>query len=366
MKSHGATRTFGLLTSGGDCPGLDALIRGVADAATTRYNMNIIGFAGGFRGLIDGDAHTLKSENFSGMLIPGGSTRIGDSTGAAAPRSAALHDAAVGVAEAEAAIDSYRRFQLDCIVAIGGYDALKTAYHLSRHGLNVIAIPKTINNNIWCTDITYGFHSAVEIACEAIGRLHSTARSHNRIMVTEVMGHTTGWLALYAGLAADADVILMPETPYRIEHLHEHLKQRAERGIHHSIVVVAEGALSEAQSRERFSPGRSKYHQSNLGYHIAEQLESVTGIETRVTVLGHQQRGGAPSAYDRILATRFGAGVADMLHEGAFGRMAALKGNDTARCRLAEVAGMLRKVPPQHDLLTAARAVGTCFGTPPA
>ncbi len=366
MKSHGATRTFGLLTSGGDCPGLDTLIRGVADAATSRYNMNIIGFAGGYRGLIEGDAHTLKSESFSGMLIPGGSRRHSNVSRAAEPRSAASHDAAVGAAETQAAIDSYRRFQLDCIVVIGGYDALKTAYHLSRHGVNVIAVPKTINNNIWCTDISYGFHSAVEIACEAIARLHSTARSHNRIMVTEVMGHTTGWLALYAGLAADADVILMPETPYRIEHIHEHLKRRAERGKFHSIMVIAEGALSEEQSRARYSPGRSKHHESNVGYHIAEQLESETGIEARVTVLGHQQRGGAPSAYDRILATRLGAGVADMLHEGAFGRMAALKGNDTARCRLAEVAGMLRKVPPQHDLLTAAHAVGTCFGTPPA
>ncbi len=357
MKSHGATRTFGILASGGDCPGLNSLIRGVAEAATNRYNMNIIAFVNGYRGFIAGEAHTLRSGEFGTIAIPDGSPI--DTGLDSHERSLAVEDAYVGARETEAVVDTYRRFQLDSLVVIGGYDALKTAYVLSARGLHVVFVPKTINNNIWRTDLTYGFYSAAEIAAEAIERLHTTARSHNRIMVIEVMGHTTGWLALHSGIAAGADVILIPEIPYRVEVIHRHLDARAQRGRHFSIMVAAEGAADAATAQ---NGRRRALRSSSIAYQLAEQLQRAAGMEARANVLGYQQRGGRPAAYDSILAARFGATVAEMLHRGDFGSMVALSGNRTVHYPLGHVAGTLRKVPPDHDLLVAARATGTCVG----
>lgn len=361
----GATRTFGILTSGGDCPGLNAAIRGVAKPATQQYGMDVIGIAHGFRGLIEGSTLRLSSRDFDGLLTQGG-TILGTSRekpfSEVAPHDK-MKDSVAGRSKPERIIENYRALGLDCLVVLGGNGTHKTARLLAARGLNVIGLPKTIDNDIWGTDVTFGFHSAVAIATEAIDRLHTTAHSHNRVMVIEVMGHKAGWLALHAGIAGGGDVVLVPEIPYDMEQIAAHLEMRRDRGKAFSIVVVAEGAVSKVEAelpREERNAGT--VGGSSIGYRVAEEIQHSTGMETRVTVLGYQQRGGPPDPYDRVLATRFGTAAAELLHRGEYGRMVALEGSRVVSRPLEEIAGKLKLVPPKDPVVESGRSVGICFG----
>lgn len=360
MKSS-ATNTFGILTSGGDCPGLNAAIRGVAKAANGIYGMKIVGIHNGFKGLMEDDTRILKPDDFSGILTRGG-TILG--TSREKPFKSKENDFSVEE-KIESIKETYRKNNLDCIVMLGGNGSHKTACLLQKEGLNVIGLPKTIDNDIYGTDITFGFHTAVDIATEAIDRLHSTAHSHNRVMIIEVMGHYAGWLALYAGLAGGGDVILIPEIPYHMDSIKDHLKKRAKSGKEFSIVVVAEGALSYEESqmdKKQLKLKRKDSLYPTKGYEIAKELEEKTGMDVRTSVLGYLQRGGAPSPYDRVLATQFGTVAAELLYEGNYGKMVAKEKDNIVAKPLEEVAGKTKTVPPDHILVKNARMVGTCFG----
>ena len=358
------TRTFGILTAGGDCPGLNAAIRGVCRSAHDRYGMNIVGIANGFRGLIDQDARVLKPEDFSGILTRGG-TILG--TSREKPFKTSNGGEFYGeIAEdkVQAIKDNYRKLGLDCLVMLGGNGTNTTGFRLAQEGLNVIGLPKTIDNDIVGTDRTFGFHSALAIGTDAIDRLHSTAQSHNRVMVVELMGHKAGWLALYAGVAGGADIILIPEFPYRIESIGRHLEERLRAGKSFSIVVIAEGAMSEEES-VMDKKDRKKYRAENgpsVAYRVAREIEIETGMETRATVLGYMQRGGIPSASDRVLATSLGTAAADLMAKGEYGRMAALIGNDIDSVDLSVPEGKIKTVPNDHYMIDTALAVGTCMG----
>lgn len=362
-KGESKTRTFGILTSGGDCPGLNAAIRGVCKTAWARYGMNIIGVADGYRGLIEGDTRLLKPVDFNGILTRGG-TILGTSREKPFKPDRTVTDSKEGRNKAQKIIEHYQRLGLDCLVVLGGNGTHKTAAKLADEGLNVIGLPKTIDNDIWGTDVTFGFHSAVDIATEAIDRLHSTAHSHNRVMVIEIMGHKAGWLALASGVAGGGDIILIPEIPYHMDSIVNHLFKRQSQGKEFSIVAVAEGAMTEEEAdmnkeeRKAFLKKRTQ----SVAYEVAAQIEEKSGLESRVTVLGYQQRGGIPSAYDRILSTQFGTTAAEMLARGEYGRMVAMEGNEIVTKPLGEIAGKLKTVPPDHPLIQAARGVGTCFG----
>lgn len=358
-----SARTFGILTSGGDCPGLNAAIRGVAKPAVTRYGMTVVGIANGYRGLIEGTTRTLEASAFDGLLTQGG-TILGTSREKPFGESGdQVKDSVAGRDKPERIIKTYKALGLDALVVLGGNGTQKTARLLADRGLNVIGLPKTIDNDLWGTDVTFGFHSAVDIATEAIDRLHTTAHSHNRVMVIEVMGHKAGWLALYAGVAGGGDVILIPEIPYSAASIADHLTQRRSQGKPFSIVVVAEGALSvEEAAMPKSRRKEMRASERSIGYRVAGEIESLTGLETRVTVLGYQQRGGTPSAYDRVLATRFGTAATEMLHRGEYGKLVALEGTAVVSRPLDEIAGKLKTVPADHELITTGRAVGTCFG----
>jgi ATP-dependent phosphofructokinase / diphosphate-dependent phosphofructokinase len=356
------TKTFGILTAGGDCPGLNAAIRGVCRAAHDRYGMKIIGIADGFRGLIDGNVHPLNPADFSGILTRGG-TILGASR--EKPFKDDVGDAGEIVGEKVAAIKkTYRKLGLDCLVVIGGNGTNTTGYRLSQEGLNVVGLPKTIDNDIVGTDRTFGFQSALAIGTEAIDRLHSTAQSHSRVIVIELMGHKAGWLALYAGVAGGGDVILIPEIPYDIKAIGRHLEHRANSGKTFSIVVVAEGALSVEEGKME-KRDRKKYRIDNgpsVAYRVAREIQAETSMETRATVLGYVQRGGIPSASDRVLATSLGTATADILAKGDYGRMVALDGDIITSVNLSVPEGKVKTVSENHYMLDTAIAVGTCLG----
>jgi len=365
------TRTFGLLTAGGDCPGLNAAIRGVCRAASSRYNMKVIGIADGFRGLIEGNYRELSPDDFTGILTRGG-TILGASrekpfkqeppSGSAENR---LYSGDIENEKVEAIKDNYRKLGLDCLVVLGGNGTHTIGYRLTWEGLNVIGLPKTIDNDIVGTDRSFGFNSALAVATDAIDRLHSTAQSHSRVIVVELMGHKAGWLALYAGIAGGGDVIIIPEIPYDIKSIARHLEERANSGRRFSIVVVAEGALSVEESnmdkkeRKKF---RSETVIPSIAYRIASEIETETGMETRATVLGYMQRGGVPSATDRLLATSLGTAAAELLARGRFGRMVALAGNEMTSVDLSVPAEKVKTVPREHYMIDTALSVGTCLG----
>ena len=364
MKTRNSvTRTFGILTAGGDCPGLNAAIRGVCRAAHDRYAMNIIGIANGYRGLIEEDTRVLQPHDFYGILTRGG-TILGASREKPFRSSGRNESDDIAGEKVQAIKDNYSKLGLDCLVVLGGNGTNTTGYQLAREGLNIIGLPKTIDNDIVGTDRTFGFHSALAIGTEAIDRLHSTAQSHSRIMVIELMGHKAGWLALYAGVAGGADIILIPEIPYKIESIGRHLIDRANSGRAFSIVVVAEGAMSEEESLMD-KKDRKKYRIDNgpsVAYRVAREIEAETGMETRATVLGYVQRGGIPSASDRVLATSLGTAAADLLAKGEYGRMVALVGNDIESVELSVPEGKIKTVPRDHYMIDTAIAVGTCMG----
>jgi len=358
--TRSVTKRFGILTAGGDCPGLNAAIRGVCRAAHDRYGMEIVGIANGFRGLIYEDTRTLKPHDFTGILTRGG-TILGSSR--EKPFVAADKDE-VASEKVSAIMETYSKLKLDCLVLLGGNGTNTTGYKFALEGLNVIGLPKTIDNDIVGTDRTFGFHSALAIGTEAIDRLHSTAQSHSRVIVIELMGHKAGWLALYAGVAGGGDVILLPEIPYDVREIGKHLEQRARTGKTFSIVVAAEGAMSIKEA-EMDKKERKKYRNENgpsVAYRIAREIQEETGMETRATVLGYMQRGGIPSASDRVLATSLGTAAVELLAKGNYGRMVALSGNEIDSVDLSVPEGKVKNVPVNHYMIDSARAVGTCMG----
>ena len=370
-------RRVGILTAGGDSPGLNAAIRGFGKAAISTYGMEVIGFRDGFRGLAEDRRVRLDKAALSGILTVGG-TILGTSRDK--PHRMLVDGELRDMTEAIVA--TYRKAGLEALVCLGGGGTAKNALRLAKVGLNVITLPKTIDNDLVMTDATFGFATALEIATEAIDRLHSTAHSHHRIIVAEVMGHRAGWLALGAGLAGGADVILIPEIPYRVASIAAAIKQRSRRGTNFSIVAVAEGArnvedakaLAAAEAREERAkdpPARDAaraelalLETQHLGntLRLAHQLEQLTGLESRVSILGYIQRGGTPSPVDRLLATRLGSAAADLVNAGTFGVMVAAQGDGTVAVPLEQVAGRRRTVPPDHTWIATARHVGTCLG----
>jgi len=365
MGSKSVTKTFGILTAGGDCPGLNAAIRGVCRAASIRYNMRIIGIADGYRGLIESDVRELQSGDFTGILTRGG-TILGASR--EKPFNSGPRVKFFGEIEQDkvtALKENYRKLGLDCLVVLGGNGTNTTGYRLSLEGLNIIGLPKTIDNDIAGTDRSFGFDSALAIATDGIDRLHSTAKSHSRVMVIELMGHKAGWLALYAGVAGGGDVILIPEIPYNIKSISRHLEQRAQNGKSFSIVVAAEGAISVEENKME-KKDRKKYRAEtaspSIGYRIAREIEAETGMETRATVLGYIQRGGIPTATDRILATSLGTAAAELLARGEYGRMVAFAKNEITSVDLSVPADKTRTVPPSHYMIDTALSVGSCMG----
>ncbi|GHV81096.1 ATP-dependent 6-phosphofructokinase 3 [Spirochaetia bacterium] len=363
MAGSGA-KTFGILTAGGDCPGLNAAIRGVCRAAHDRYGMSVVGIADGYRGLIDGDCRILRPDDFSGILTRGG-TILGTSREKPFKARAREETNDIGEDKVAAIKATYQKLKLDCLVVLGGNGTNTTGYLLSREGLNVLGLPKTIDNDIMGTDRTFGFHSALSIATEAIDRLHSTAQSHSRVMIIELMGHKAGWLALYAGVAGGGDIILIPEIPYDIKAIARHLEKRTASGRSFSIVAVAEGALSveeaamEKKERKKY---RAEAGAPSVAYRLAREIEAETGLETRATVLGYTQRGGIPSASDRVLATSLGTAAANLLAKGDYGKMVALQGDRIGAVELSVPAGKVKTVPQDHYMIDTAMAVGTCMG----
>lgn len=352
------TKFVGVLTSGGDCPGLNAAIRAVGKAAHS-LDMSVIGFLDGFRGLVENRTVSLSNERLSGILTMGG-TILGTSR----DKPHRMPVGSVGTMDmTPLAIDNYERLHLDCIVCLGGGGTQKNALRLKKSGLNVITLPKTIDNDVACTDTSFGFDTAMCIAAEAIDRLHTTADSHHRVIVVEIMGHNVGWLTLGAGISGGADVILIPEIRYEIDRLAEALIRRSRQGKRFSIVAIAEGAL--AADEEPPQPSEEDEADDNAvgrSVLLARQLQERIGLETRVTVLGHLQRGGSPTPTDRLLATRLGTKCAELIDKGTYGVMVAVKGDECKPVDLDEVAGNLKRVPPDHAWVQSARLVGTCFG----
>ena len=344
MSKRSSGMRIGILTAGGDCPGINAAIRGVGKTAIVKYGMSVIGISDGFTGMINKEYTELSEKDLSGILTLGG-TILGTSREKPFKGSGKKNE----IKKPDLIREHYEQLGLDCLVCIGGNGTLKTAHLLSGEGLNVVGIPKTIDNDVWGTDITFGFDSAVNIATEAIDRLHSTANSHKRIMLIELMGNNAGWIALFSGIASGGDVILIPEIPYKEEKIAEYLLHRAEENKPYSIVVVAEGVSNPLKDR-------------SVAHYLSNRINEMTGLETRETVLGYIQRGGTPSPMDRVLATRYGTAAADMIADRDFGKMVALKNDEIVSVSLADVSGKLKLVEPDNPLVLQAKSMGTSFG----
>ena len=356
-------KRIGILTSGGDCQGLNAAIRGVAKGLYNEYgkNVEIYGIKDGYKGLIFGEYKLMKEADFSGILTTGG-TLLGTSR---QPFKTMRVIDENSVDKVKGMKDNYKKMKLDCLVILGGNGTQKTANLLREEGLNVIHLPKTIDNDIWGTDITFGYHSAVEIATNVIDCIHTTATSHGRIFIVEVMGHKVGWLTLSAGIAGGADVILLPEIPYDINKVAKTLQSRIDSGKNFSILAVAEGALSKeeaALSKKEFKKARADFKHPSIVYRIAEELQEKIDNEIRVCVPGHFQRGGSPCAYDRVLCTQLGAAAASFIKKKIFGVMAGVVNGEIVPVPLEDVAGKLKKVPVDCPEIEAARQIGVSFG----
>ena len=357
-------RKLAVLTGGGDCPGLNAVIRGIAKSAH-QYGLEVIGIKDGFRGAVEGDFMHLTLNDVSGIL-PRGGTILG-TTNRDNPFDYAtnLNGVTQNLDRSDDVMRNLKERDVDALLAIGGDGSLNIALKFANKGLSVIGIPKTIDNDLMATDQTFGFQTAVDTAQEALDRLHSTAESHHRVMVLEVMGRYAGWIALYAGVAGGADVILIPEIPYNLNRVAQSVQQRAKQGKKFSIIVVAEGAkpLGGEMVVERLVSGRfDPLKLGGIGAKLGKDLEEQFGLETRVTVLGHLQRGGSPNSYDRVLSTRYGVAAVDAALEGEFGIMVALQGRNIVRVPLNQAVDKLKKVPLTDPLLITARALGIEMG----
>lgn len=357
-------KRIGILTSGGDCPGLNATIRGVAKACYQilgEDNVEIVGISDGYYGLIHNICHDMEPEDFSGILTRGG-TILGTKRQPFKMMKVIGDD---NLDKVSAMKETYKKQKLDCLLTLGGNGTHKTSKLLADEGLNVIGLPKTIDNDIYGTDVTFGFHTAVDIATDAIDRLHTTANSHSRILLCEIMGNKAGWLTLSAGIAGGADIILIPEIPYDIDKVCQSIVKRSESGKNFSIVAVAEGCydVNEAKMKKKErAKARAEAGMITATNRIAAQIQNQTGLEARVCVPGHMLRGGSPSAYDRILATQFGVYAAQLIQKEQYGVSVAKVGNLITANSLEEVAGKTKFVLPEGQMVQTARNLGISFG----
>ena len=363
MNNH--LKRIGILTGGGDCPGLNAVIRSIAKPAMTQFNSTVIGILDGFEGLVEGRMRELTPRDVGGIVNMGG-TILGTSNKGnpfqypvETPKGIEVLDYSIQ------AIQNYRDWNLDALIAIGGDGTMHIVDRFTGRGLNFIGVPKTIDNDLSATDVTFGYDSAVWVATEAIDRLHTTASSHHRVMVVEVMGRYAGWIALGSGIAGGADAILIPEIPFQWEKVYEHVLLRSKRGNRFSIICVAEGAkpaeggvVVKEMDKRRTDPVRL----GGIGDLVGRKIEEATGLETRVVVLGHVLRGGSPTPYDRILATRYGAKALELAAQGKFGHMVSLRGTEVVAVSVKEAILKLRTVPLDSQYIQAAKMVGTSFG----
>ena len=335
-------KRIGMLTSGGDCQALNAAMRGVVKTlANSKEEVEIYGFLDGYRGLIYGNFRMLTDKDFSGILTKGG-TILGTSR---TPFKTIQDPDPNGLNKVEAMKQNYYKLQLDCLVILGGNGTHKTANLLRKEGLNIVTLPKTIDNDLWGTDMTFGFQSAVDIATDAIDCIHTTAASHGRVFIVEVMGHKVGWLTLNAGMAGGADIILLPEIPYDIDKVIEKIEDRDKKGCRFTIIAVAEGAISRedaALTKKDYKKKMEKYPFPSVSYEVAAQIQEKTGREVRVTVPGHMQRGGSPCPYDRVFASRLGSEAGKLILDNQYGFMVGYKNREIVRVPLEDVAGKLR------------------------
>lgn len=355
-------KRIGLLTSGGDCQSLNATMRGVAKTLYEAYgDVEIYGILEGYKGLIYGDYRKLQPSDFSGILTEGG-TIIGTSR---QPFKLMRTQGADGLDKVKEMIGTYKKLKLDCLVILGGNGTQKTANLLREEGLNIVTLPKTIDNDIWGTDMTFGFQSAVNIATNAIDCIHTTAASHSRVFIVEVMGHKVGWLTLHAGIAGGADIILIPEIPYDINSVVEAISRRTKQGKRFSILAVAEGAISKedaALPKKEYKEKLKKSPYPSIAYKLGKEIEEITGQEIRITVPGHTQRGGSPSPYDRVISSRLGAAAADLIKKESYGFMVGFKNKEIVPVPLEDVAGKLKMVEPDSSIINEAKNLGINFG----
>ena len=353
---------IGMLTSGGDCQALNAAMRGVVKGLfQARKDVEIYGFEEGYKGLIYSNFRMLKAEDFSGILTVGG-TILGTSR---QPFKLMRVPDENGLDKVEAMKHTYHKLSLDCLVILGGNGTHKTANLLREEGLNVVTLPKTIDNDIYGTDVTFGFQSAINIATDCIDCIHTTAASHNRVFIVEVMGHKVGWLTLYAGVAGGADIILLPEIPYDIEKVIAAINKRTKAGKGFTILAVAEGAISKedaALSKKEYKEKVAKRKYPSVSYEIADRIFKETGVEVRVTVPGHTQRGGSPCPYDRVLCTRLGSAAAKAIMDENYGNMVAMVNGKIKYVPLGDVAGKLKTVDPNDQMIKEAKRIGISFG----
>ena len=351
-----------MLTSGGDCQALNAAMRGVVKClVNSNEDVEIYGFLDGYKGLIYGNFRMLAGHDFSGILTKGG-TILGSSR---VPFKTIREPDENGVDKVEAMKQNYYKLRLDCLVILGGNGTHKTANLLREEGLNVITLPKTIDNDLWGTDMTFGFQSAVNIATEAIDCIHTTASSHGRTFIVEVMGHKVGFLTLNAGMAGGADIILIPEIPYDINRVIEAIEKRNQDGSRFTILAVAEGAISKEDaklSKKEYKEKMKSYKYPSVSYELADEIQKRTGGEVRVTVPGHTQRGGSPCPYDRVFASRLGAEAGELILKGEYGFMVGYKNREIVKVPLADVAGKLKMVSPDSDIVKEAKLLGISFG----
>lgn len=353
---------IGMLTSGGDCQALNAAMRGVVKGiCSKRDDVEIYGFKDGYKGLIYSEFKMLTSKDFSGILTEGG-TILGTSR---QPFKLMRVPDENGLDKVEAMKHTYHKLNLDCLVILGGNGTHKTANMLREEGLHIITLPKTIDNDLWGTEMTFGFQSAVDIATDTIDKIHTTATSHSRVFIVEVMGHKVGHVTLHAGIAGGADVILLPEIPYDIDAVIDVINKRSEVGKTFTIIAVAEGAISKEDAKLKKKDYKKKMEQRkyhSVAYELAEEIEKKSGREVRVTVPGHTQRGGSPCAYDRVFASRVGAKAAQLILDGDFGYMVGMVNGETVKIPLGEVAGKLKYVEPECSLIQEAKLLGISFG----
>lgn len=355
-------KRIGMLTSGGDCQALNAAMRGVVKTLlNSKEEVEIYGFLDGYKGLIYGKFQMLTGKDFSGILTKGG-TILGTSR---TPFKTIQDPDENGLNKVEAMKQNYHKLQLDCLVILGGNGTHKTANLLREEGLNVVTLPKTIDNDLWGTDMTFGFQSAVNIATDAIDCIHTTAASHGRVFIVEVMGHKVGWLTLNAGMASGADIILVPEIPYDIDKVIEKIEERDKNGSRFTIIAVAEGAISKEDaklSKKELKKKLENCTHPSVSYELAAQIQKKTGREVRVTVPGHTQRGGSPCPYDRVFASRLGAEAGKLILEGQYGFMVGYKNREIVRVPLEDVAGKLKYLSPDASIVKEAKLLGISFG----
>ncbi len=359
-------KKIGILTGGGDCPGLNAVIRAVTRTAILKYGYEVIGYKYGYKGIYENDYIKLNLEAVSGILHKGGTILYTSNKHNIFALPVIENGLEIKKDVSDIAVENMRRMELDALIVIGGDGTLTTAYDFSKKGVNVIGIPKTIDNDLISTDYTFGFHTAVESATDALDRLHTTAEAHSRVMILEVMGRTAGWIALESGIAGSADVILVPEIPYSLEYIIEKIKKREAEGKSFTMIVVAEGAKQfggDAVVQKIVKDSPDPVRLGGIGNKLAYDLEKLLPThEIRFNVLGHLQRGGITNAYDRILSTRFGVAAVDLISNNDYNKVVVFKDNIISSVNIKEVAGKVKLVPEGHQLITTARSIGISFG----